>query len=207
MDEVQIPERISNLQTVGNIGLFYVCYRLSRLDWNVMPTARNAKGIDILIYSQDASRKKTIQVKTRSHAGDVPLGNKLDRLFGDCVIVCRHVMRETPECFILTPEEVRRLAHRCEKEGKASFWLQARDYATDEFREQWQRIGSGVTPLAPAIPPPAERSNSRRVHGNRTNVSGLKARPAVAGVARSGGHPTTRTQRRGSNGDYSRNRS
>ncbi len=29
-------------QVVGNVGLFYVCYKLSRLGWNVMPTARNA---------------------------------------------------------------------------------------------------------------------------------------------------------------------
>src|SRR5688572_317518 len=55
-----IPQPIANQQTVGNIGLFYVCYRLSRMGWNVMPTARNAKGIDILIYSQDASQTRTV---------------------------------------------------------------------------------------------------------------------------------------------------
>jgi hypothetical protein len=30
-----IPQPIANQQTVGNIGLFYVCYRLSRMGWNV----------------------------------------------------------------------------------------------------------------------------------------------------------------------------
>jgi len=40
---------------VGNVGLYYVCSRLSCLGWNVMPTARNARGVDSLIYSQDAS--------------------------------------------------------------------------------------------------------------------------------------------------------
>ena len=45
-----------NQQIVGNIGLYFVSYRLSRLGWNVMPTARNARGIDLLIYSQDAKR-------------------------------------------------------------------------------------------------------------------------------------------------------
>ena len=38
-------------KTVGNIGLFYVCYRLSRLGWSALPTTRNAKGIDIVLYS------------------------------------------------------------------------------------------------------------------------------------------------------------
>lgn len=132
--------------TVGNIGLFYVCYRLSRLGWNVMPTARNARGIDVLIYSQDASRTQTIQVKTLSRRNPVPLNNKLDHLFANFVIVC--VIREEPEkpeCFVLTPEEVRRLAHRGEKDGRVSFWLQPRAYRTDEFREKWERIGSGLS--------------------------------------------------------------
>ena len=62
---------IANQQTVGNIGLYYVCYRLSRLGWNVMPT-RNAKGIDILIYSQDASCTYTLQVKTLAGKSGAP---------------------------------------------------------------------------------------------------------------------------------------
>jgi hypothetical protein len=140
---VAIPQPIANQQTIGNIGLFYVCYRLSRVGWNVMPTARNAKGVDILIYSQDASRTATIQVKTLSKAYPVPMSNKLDHLFADFVIVCRHILRETPECFVLTPAEVRRLVHRSEKDGKQSFWLQPRDYDSDEFREKWERIGFG----------------------------------------------------------------
>jgi hypothetical protein len=44
-DEGPLPN-----QAVGNVGLYYVCYRLSCLGWNVMPTARNARGVDILIY-------------------------------------------------------------------------------------------------------------------------------------------------------------
>lgn len=110
-----------------------------------MPTARNARGIDIVIYSQDASRKNTIQVKALSKGSPVPLSNKLDHFFADFVVVCRHVIREIPECFVLTPLEIRKLVHRGEKNGKVSFWLQPRDYATDEFREKWDRIGFGLT--------------------------------------------------------------
>jgi hypothetical protein len=147
-----IPQPIANQQTVGNIGLYYVCSRLSRSGWNVMPTARNAKGIDILIYSQDAARKLTVQVKTLSKGSPVPLGGHLNHLFADYVVVCRHVARETPECFVLTPDEVRQLAHRGEKDGKVSYWLQPRDYATDQFREQWGRIGSGLSAEVPPMP-------------------------------------------------------
>src|SRR5262249_29103027 len=140
-----IPKPIRNQQTVGNIGLYYVCYRLSRLGWNVMPTARNAKGVDILIYSQDASLTRTIQVKALSRRSPVPLSNKLDHPFADFVVICRHVIREAPECFVLTPEDVRRLAHRGEKDGRVSFWLQPRDYEVEEFCEGWGRIGSGLS--------------------------------------------------------------
>ena len=134
----------NNNQTVGNIGLFYVCYRLSRLGWNVMPTTRNARGIDILIYSQDASRTQTIQVKSLSAKSTVPLGSKLDHLFSNFVVVCRFVLKDTPECFVLTPEEVQKLAFRTEKNGKISFWLPIAEYERQEFRDHWARIGSGL---------------------------------------------------------------
>jgi hypothetical protein len=140
-----IPKPIANAQTVGNIGLYYVCYRLSQMGWNVMPTARNAKGVDILIYSQDGTRKLTVQVKTLSKASPVPMSNKLDHLFADFVVVCRHATREMPECFVLTPGEVRSLVHKGEKNGKISFWLQPRDYAKAEYLEKWERIGWGLS--------------------------------------------------------------
>ena len=132
-----------NAQTVGNIGLYFVCYRLSRAGWNVMPTSRNARGIDLVAYNHDASHTLTLQVKALSRPSPVPLGSNLDRFFGDFVVVCRNVVTDSPECFVLTPEEVRSRAHRGEKEGRVSFWLQPRDYACEEFREAWHRIGFG----------------------------------------------------------------
>ncbi len=43
-------------QIVGNAGLYYTCYHLSLLGWNVMPTARNARGIDVVAHSRDGKR-------------------------------------------------------------------------------------------------------------------------------------------------------
>ena len=135
-------------QVVGNVGLYFVCYRLSVRGWNVMPTARNARGIDILIYSQDATRTHTIQVKALSKPNPVPLGGNTDRLMGDFFVVCRNVAT-TPECFVLLPSEVRELAHRSkvrEKDGGVSYWLQPAQYAQQRFREAWERIGHGAPP-------------------------------------------------------------
>jgi hypothetical protein len=129
-----------NSQTVGNVGLFYTCYRLSRLDWNVMPASRNARGIDILAYSQDAIRRPTIQVKSLSKRSPVPLGTKLEHFFADFVVVCRYVDRDQPECFVLTSAEVQKLAHCGVKDGKESYWLQPKQYESDLFRDRWERI-------------------------------------------------------------------
>lgn len=149
-------------QTVGNVGLYYVCYRLSRLGWNVMPTARNARGIDILAYSQGGKRRLAIQVKAVSQSSPIGLGGKLGGIdHADFWVICRHVASETPECFVLTPEEVAELAHcGVNPEGKVGYWLQPRAYDSDAFRENWRRIGSGHDATDSVIPTLAELLDS-----------------------------------------------
>jgi hypothetical protein len=134
-------------QIVGNIWLFYVCYRLSRLGWNVMPTTRNARGIDIIAYSPDAAHFKGVQVKSLSKVNPVPLGKTLDKFMGDVWIIVNNVVSETPSAFITLPQEVRERAHRGEKDGRVSYWLQPPDYIQEQFREAWRRI---ALPPAPA---------------------------------------------------------
>jgi hypothetical protein len=132
-------------QIVGNAGLYYTCYRLSLLGWNAMPTTRNARGIDVVAYSRGGNRYLGIQVKSLSKRAPVPLGASIDVLMGDFWVIINRIISE-PTAFILTPEEVKRLAHRGEKDGKISFWLQPKSYETDAFREAWHRIGSGNDP-------------------------------------------------------------
>lgn len=129
-------------QLTGNVGLYYCCYRLSLLGWNVMPTARNARGVDIIAYSRDASRFVGIQVKALSKRHPVPLGTSLDKIMGDFWVIMNRVA-SSPSAFVLLPSEVRERAHRGEKEGRVSFWLQPREYEEDQFREAWSRIGHG----------------------------------------------------------------
>lgn len=130
-------------QLTGNVGLYYSCYRLSLLGWNVMPTARNARGVDIIAYSRDASRFVGVQVKALSKRNPVPLGTSLDKIMGDFWVIVNKVATPTPSAFILLPSEVRERAHRGEKDGRVSFWLQPADYEQDQFREAWERIGHG----------------------------------------------------------------
>lgn len=130
-------------QLTGNAGLYYTCYHLSLLGWNVMPTARNARGVDIIAYSHDATRKLAIQVKALSKRNPVPLGTSLGKVMGDFWVVVNKVTSSTPSAFIMLPTEVKELAHRGEKEGRVSFWLQPASYDQECFKENWERIGHG----------------------------------------------------------------
>lgn len=129
-------------QVTGNIGLYYTCYRLSRMGWNVMPTARNARGIDIIAYNRKGTELIGIQVKTLSKRNPVPLGSTLEKIMGDYWIIVNNVSKE-PNAFILLPDEVKSLAHRGEKEGRVSYWLQPASYDNEQFKEAWHRIGYG----------------------------------------------------------------
>lgn len=136
-------KKLMTTQLTGNVGLYYCCYKLSLLGWNVMPTARNARGVDIIAYSQDASRFVGIQVKALSKRNPVPLGASLDKIMGHFWVIVNRVASQEPQTFILQPEEVRERAHRGEKDGSVSYWLQPKDYEQDEFRDAWKRIGHG----------------------------------------------------------------
>ena len=154
-----------NPQVVGNVGMYYVCYRLSRLGWNVMPTSRNARGVDIMIYSDDARRKLTVQVKALSKSSPVPLGKTLNHLFADFFVICRHAASMQPECFVLRPNEVQKYAHRGEKEGRISYWLQPPAFDKKRFRDAWHRIGIGAeaAPDAGRLGPNVMGAGAKRV--------------------------------------------
>ena len=90
-------------QVTGNVGLYYVCYQLAKRGWNVMPTSRNAKGVDVIIYNHDASKRHTIQVKALTNKVPVPFGSSLDSLLmNDYLVICRGVYADKPpEVFIV----------------------------------------------------------------------------------------------------------
>ena len=128
---------------VGNVGLYFAAYRLSLLGWNVTPADRNAPGIDLLARDANGERTLSIQIKSLSKRDHVPLGNSLDEIIGDWLIIVTKVVTNEPQCFIMRPDEVRNLSHRGEEDGKISFWLHPRQYDITEFREAWARIGRG----------------------------------------------------------------
>ena len=130
-------------QITGNIGLYYVCYQLSRRGWNVLPTARNAKGIDIVAYKEPGEDFISIQVKTLSGRQPVPLGKSREKIAGDYWIIVTNVSAEPPDphVFILRPDEVKQgTVHR--KNGGTS-WLNRKGpkgYESADYQDAWHRL-------------------------------------------------------------------
>jgi hypothetical protein len=133
MNEISILNKRDN-QRVGNAGLFYVSYELSRQGWNVLPTSRNARGVDVVIYSRDAKRTHTIQVKTLSKRNPVPI-SKLDSLIAEYLIVCTKVFEDKPEVFVMKIDDIKDRIVKKTKNGKVSYWLIPKNY--EEFRDNW----------------------------------------------------------------------
>lgn len=107
-----------------------------------MPTARNARGIDVAAYSADASRFVSIQVKALGRRNAVPLGPDLDKVMGDFWIIINKAV-SAPSALVLLPTEVKALASRNEKEGRVSYWLDPPRYDQPRFHEAWGRLGHG----------------------------------------------------------------
>jgi hypothetical protein len=135
-------------QVVGNVGMYFAAYQLSLRGWNVMPTSRNARGIDLLAYDAIARNFLGIQIKTLSKKnGAVPLGlHTPDNLMGDWWIIVTNIARiadgENPICFVMTPDEVRKGVVR-DKGGQQAYWLPWTYYSKPDF-SNWDRIGRGT---------------------------------------------------------------
>src|SRR5688572_31726119 len=125
-------------QVVGNMGLYYVCYRLSRDGWNVMPTSRNAKGPDIVLLNESAEVHHTVQVKSLSKRAALGFGKNRENLRFDFLIACVGLEAGTPSCYVLTKEDVEAKIDAKGKDGQ--LWLEAKNYATSEYEEKWGRI-------------------------------------------------------------------
>ncbi|WP_433947586.1 hypothetical protein [Brevundimonas diminuta] len=71
---------------VGNAGLNFAAWQLSRRGWHALPTIRNARGSDLYVTNGDETVFFGVQSKALSRRSPVPLGKDGDtslRLVGD----------------------------------------------------------------------------------------------------------------------------
>lgn len=135
---------VKSSQTTGNAAMHYAAWQLSRKGWNVMPTARNAKGSDLFCANDDESIIFGVQSKGLSKRMPVGLGKNLANLRSDWWIITIRAKDNEPTCFILSLEEVKELCFKSNpansKTGTISYWLQPAAYDKPEFREAWDRL-------------------------------------------------------------------
>ncbi|WP_205835774.1 hypothetical protein [Metallosphaera hakonensis] len=138
-NEPKDKRNIGRNQIVSNAGLYYVCYELSKRGWNSLPTTRNARGIDIVIYNRDGTKMHTIQVKAlTSDKSPAPFGSTLDNLIAEYIIVVNNVL-DAPNLYIVDTETAKELIHKGEKDGRKSYWFQFKDYK--KFKDNWSVLG------------------------------------------------------------------
>ena len=135
---------VKSAQATGNAALHHAAWQLSRKGWNVMTTARNAKGSDLFCVNSDESIKFGVQSKGVSKRGPVGLGADLNNLRSEWWIVTINAKKDNPVCFILKLEEVKNLCFHSDpaksKTGVQSYWLQPNQYDQPKFREAWHRL-------------------------------------------------------------------
>lgn len=133
----------NNKQRTGNIGLFYISYKLSRLWWNVLLTSRNARGADAIIYNKAFDKEYSIQTKGFTDEEAVGPFKGKSYVAEDFYIIATFVYK-CPIVYILTGEEVKENLKE-NKDGK--YFLDKKRYLKEEFKEKWEKIGYGYSDL------------------------------------------------------------
>ncbi len=83
--------------------MFYVCRKLSEMEWNAMPTWKNAEGIDIVAYRPDGKGYVGIQVKTQTNSMPLPIGTDIEKIaVPDYWII---VVRKPEICAYILPRQ------------------------------------------------------------------------------------------------------
>ncbi|RLE96264.1 MAG: hypothetical protein DRJ57_05800, partial [Thermoprotei archaeon] len=121
------PSASSPKQAVGLVGLYYVCYRLAKNGWIVMPTCRNARGFDIVALSPDLRKRITIEVESFSGRSAVSLGKSCE-ILADYLVIRTNVLEE-PVTYVLSREEAERLIR---EDRKGEYWIEVKDYDREE---------------------------------------------------------------------------
>jgi hypothetical protein len=137
---LQNPKPDKNI--TGNIGLYYVAYKLSLLDWHVLTTSRNVKGPDLIIYDSDFCKSRTVQVKAFSEEDAIGLGRK-PIIVADYIVVCNWLRdHNQTELFVLEKDEAEKILEDKVRNKEPRYWIETYEYK--QFPDdELTKIGSG----------------------------------------------------------------
>ena len=128
------------------MGLYYACYRLSGLGYNPIITKNTVNDSNIVVcQSMDKSREITIRTRSFSEKMDIWLGKYPEKVCGEAdfwIIVTRLNSEEPQTSYILHATDVED-KRNVKPNSDGRYWLRKGNYAIDEFKERWDRIGTG----------------------------------------------------------------
>lgn len=121
---------------VRQAGMFYVARRLSLKGWFVRPKVVKGPGPDIRAKHRESGKIIKIQVRSLSDPNAAQLGENLDKITADFLIVCLAAHTSSPECFVIPM----RIAKKWAENKGYGHWLLASVYQQDRFRKKWNRL-------------------------------------------------------------------
>lgn len=137
---------VKSTQVTGNAASHSAAWQLSRRGWNVMLTARNAKGSDLFCANDNETVFFGVQSKGLTKRDPVGLGTNLANLRSEWWIITINAKTDAPVCFIMTLQEVKELCVQSDpaksRTGTASIWLAPSAYDRPQFREAWHRFAT-----------------------------------------------------------------
>ena len=133
----QIPTQLT-----ANVGLYYVSYELAKHGWNVLITSRNAKGPDMIIYSQSGKKKHTVQVKATTNKRQIPVGSNIDNFrMSDFVIMCVNVYK-SPELFLAKADKISvKITNAKKGTSDKGYYINHEEYT--KYKDNWEILGDG----------------------------------------------------------------
>jgi hypothetical protein len=116
-------------QILGNAGLHYVAYYLSRREW----------GVDLIIYGS-TGKPKSVQIKAVTGKNSTK-ASRASVGVADFWVICsfspgeeRRI--EPPTCFILDDREIGEIMERRGKE-----FIDYKEFNQPRFKNRWDRLG------------------------------------------------------------------
>lgn len=139
---MKIKQITNNKQIIGNQGLYFVSFKLSRYGFNTIITSRNSKGADILITNDDCTIVKTIQVKSTTKRQNINIG-KFDENHLQPKFICNYwifvdLSIDIPKCYIFTKNDLEQ--NSIVKIYNDYFWLQSVTIYDENNLNKWEKI-------------------------------------------------------------------
>lgn len=125
----------------GNIGLYYVCYRLSVRDWRVLVSKRNMSCPNRGRCWKVRGKEVSFQTTNQREKGPIQFDGGLEEITEDFLISVVNSDTGEPEVYVFTADEARDCMVVSKTNPDRAF-IGEKVYDTDRFEERWDKLES-----------------------------------------------------------------